>query len=235
MEYLQQNGRYIPCYPTQQVKHYSIQQAKQIEYRIIVIQPSKDNKKDSDTLIYLIIFILFGLFLYHSYHSENKKQVTETMIPKSRQMKDVKLKVNWRPELTNPTFAGQGSVGTPIKGVPQHTVNLACQYGRTYNVDPAIFLGIACHERGCMRGGNWYDDFVFGYGFTDDGRMPKYAGWMNQWKWAAPRIGNYFKNKAVNAMTFMDFANRIYKTTDWAHYRSAYNHYLKYKHQLNCQ
>lgn len=220
MEYLQQNGRYIPCYPTQQ--------AKQIEYRIIVIQPTKDNKKNGDTLIYLIIFILFGFFLYHS---ENKKQVTETTIP----VRDVKLKVNWRPELTNPTFTGQGSVGTPIKGVPQHTVNLACQYGRKYNVNPAIFLAIACHERGCMRGGNWYDDFVFGYGFTDNGRISKYAGWMNQWKWAAPRIGKYFRNKAVNAMTFMDFANRIYKTTDWSHYRSAYKHYLRYKHQLNCQ
>jgi len=115
-----------------------------------------------------------------------------------------------------------------VKGIPDDISKMAESYAEKYRVEPAVFLAIAWHERAGRFG--WYDNYVFGYGAYDVKPWAgRFAGWENQWKNAAPKIGKFFSRNQPSKETFQIFARDIYKTTAWKNYGSAFEHYRKFK------
>jgi hypothetical protein len=125
-----------------------------------------------------------------------------------------------------------------VEDVPSFVSDIAVEYTLEYDVQPAVFLAIAWHERAGVYG--WRDDFIFGYGAYDNGNSntwpSKFAGWETQWDNAAPKIGQFFSENEPSSESFQRFARNIYKTTAWQSYRTAYKHYLRFKKKtyLDC-
>jgi hypothetical protein len=122
-----------------------------------------------------------------------------------------------------------------VEDIPEEISDIAVEYALEYDVQPAVFLAIAYHERAAAYG--WFDDYVFGYGAYDVKPWdPRFVGWSTQWENAAPKIGRFFAENEPSSESFQRFARDVYKTTAWTSYRTAYKHYLRFKKKtfLDC-
>lgn len=113
--------------------------------------------------------------------------------------------------------------------IPKDVSEIALSYANQYQVEPAVFLAIAYHERAIKHG--WYDDYVFGYGAISNNKTEwsqKFSGWQTQWKNAAPKIGQFFADKKPSIQSFQQFARDIYKTVDWKNYKNCLDYYKQF-------
>lgn len=103
---------------------------------------------------------------------------------------------------------------------PQEVVNYAKQIAVQYGIEAAAILAACYHERGIK---NWYDDFLCGFGATDDLNWNKsrWGGWQKQIRLFAKRANRcgYFKvGITITTTHAQNFARYCYKTTAWQNY-----------------